>query len=975
MNVFHAKKVGPEVIKEAIMALSDFCDPPKVEGELKFSSNGLLLINKKSSSFKGLQRISNLLQHTDSLIVQNAIRTIYGVTKSFNENGSKSSDEAIYKAKLMDEEALLTKVINSIINISDGEEDDLAAIKRGTELYGNLAISQLLRANIGNNEAQLVLNIIPQIVSTLQSTVREDGEDGEETTVGVVPAKPYEKTSAELYLLSKAAWSVEGQIRLASNGALNCLVNIIDKISEKIETVDFSLPSDDTVVELNNVLQNLAVASEAYVRVAKCCFTSNDERLADLLSLVEVSNNDVQEEEMQGNNVGLGTGKTKLMVCMENGAKSIATAWNCLAKKNYPGSTSYVSAILKVIGTLTTCSEEYSEALKVIICSNGCLPSLYQVLLNDEKNAASAEKVIMGLIGYSFGDRKGTFDGRVCGGDNETAWLSPTLIINTLDEAFEKPERVTFVSRAIRILSCLTQNMENAMALGQVPGASLVPKLLTLIGKINDGEVLPPPSPENEIIDADSLSEQPSEETPTKSKKKKKSKKPKKLSVAELRAKREAWVNVGVDNTLKYVYSRGKMVGAEICVYAIRTLGNLCHNDTITAKRLGTVDDGVIAASGTAVIDTIFKVGTESPDDLLATMYEPLNSRWQEDILSQISAIKNARLSKMEKSFEEGSETNEDEAKRDILKSTLGEKHSAVSVKIEALDALGKFSESDVVWRKNASILAFRNAEEDASKAEIDSAAKNSEEFGLGVNICKLLHSYVKQINKILEGKDEKCNTRSTGIPLTVLEKTCSILSGLIRASGGRRAILDVFGYKDPQIISSEEEKEETSKVGFKLSSDTENRSAELSLLGGILSIIKGNGGESITLKQRLSAIRTLKVLCKDENIEDAKQTLEADMICQQAIRSGVLVQLISLLNYKRVLIKDETYDENFIRMFKREICELIEYMVSRGNCREGYYIKPGEEPRKIELQTEERVESVAAEDNESKYFTYCTYI
>ena len=31
MNVFHAKKIGPEIIREAIMAVSDFCDPPKAD--------------------------------------------------------------------------------------------------------------------------------------------------------------------------------------------------------------------------------------------------------------------------------------------------------------------------------------------------------------------------------------------------------------------------------------------------------------------------------------------------------------------------------------------------------------------------------------------------------------------------------------------------------------------------------------------------------------------------------------------------------------------------------------------------------------------------------------------------------------------------------------------------------------------------------------------------------------------------------
>ncbi len=959
MNVFHAKKIGPEIIREAIMAVSDFCDPPKADGETKYSANGLLLINKKSSSFKGLQRISNLLQHADPSIVQNAIRTVYGVSKSFNENGINSSDEALYKSKLMDEEKLLTKIVNAMINVPEEGVDDIAAIKNATDLYGNFALSQLLQANVGNDEAQLVLNIIPQIVSTLQTSVRENEEGGEaeDGSVAISVSKPYAKSSPELYLMSKAAWSVEGQIRLASNGALECIVAVINRICKEMESVDFSLPSEESAIELNGVLENLALASDAFVKIAKCCFTSDDERLAELLKVVEVESSNNEEEE-EGDEKRLSAGKTKLMLCMENASKAIATAWNLLAAKNQNGEISQISIILKAIGTLTTCSEQYSEDIKTIICSNGCLPSLFEILLNDEKNAASAEKVIMGLIGFVFGDRKGTFDSRVCSGDEETAWLSPTKIVNALNDAFNDPAKVTFVSRVIRMLSCLTQNRKNAMAIGQVPDANIVSKLLDLIGKVDDGEILPPASPEDESIAEESVSEQPSEETPTKSKKKKKAKKPKKMSMAELRAKREGMVNVGVNKTMKYVYNRGKMVGTEICVYAIRILGNLSHYDAVAAKILGTEGDG----NGTTAISTLFKIGTESSDDLVATIYEPLNSRWQEDIISQINAIKNARLNKMNKTFEEGGEINEEDAKKDILNSNVGEKHSTASVKIEALDALKKFSESDVAWRKNASILALENAEEDASKAEIERAAKNSEAYGLGVSICKLLHGYVKKINDILEGKDENCDTRSTGTPLIVLEKACSIFSGLISADGGRRALLDVFGYVDPQITSDEGE-----KTGFKLSLEEELRSAELNILQGILSIIKGNGGESITLKQRLSAIRTLRVLCKDEGIDDAKQSLEADMICQQAIRSGALVQLISLLNYKRALMKDETYDDVFLGTFKREISELISYMVSRGNARESYYIKPGEEPRKVELQTEEKA-PVEVEETEGKF-------
>ena len=47
--------------------------------------------------------------------------------------------------------------------------------------------------------------------------------------------------------------------------------------------------------------------------------------------------------------------------------------------------------------------------------------------------------------------------------------------------------------------------------------------------------------------------------------------------------------------------------------------------------------------------------------------------------------------------------------------------------------------------------------------------------------------------------------------------------------------------------------------------------------------------------------------------------------------------------------------------------------MVSRGNARESYYIKPGEEPRKVELQTEEKA-PVEVEETEGKFLHMYTY-
>ena len=954
MGVFNAKKIGVDVVREAIMALADFCDPPKIDGQPTFSSNGLLLINKKSGGFKSLQRVTKLIAHDDLVISANAVRAIYGVARSFNENGLSSAEEPMYRSKLSEPENLVSSTINVMVSSVEGENADAASI-RAVQLYGNLCVAQLLRAGVGNNEAQMIVNVASQLVSTLKSAVGESDEAEENNTIS--PAKPQMQGSAELYLISKAAWSSEGQIRLASNGAIECLVDVMNAISNAMAEVDFSLPSEENNVELELVLENLSLASDALLRIAKCCFTSKDERLADLFVKVEDSNNDGEEESS-----GLKVPKTKLMICMENAATAIATAWNLVAKKNESSEVMQIATILRVMGTLVTCSEEYSEDIKTILGENKCLPALFKVLLDDAKNAASAEKVLMGLVSFSFGDRKGTYDGRVCGGDEEAAWLPASMIVNAINENFENPDKVTFVARAIRLLACLTQNMENAVAIGKVPDANLVPKLLNLIGKVNDGVILPPESPEDDNQESQSVHEQSSQETPTKSKKTKKSKKPKKLSLAELRAKREAMVNLGVNSTLKYVYSRGKMVGAEICVYAIRILGNISQYDSVAAKVLGSEPEG------STVISTLFNLGTETSDESVATMYQPLNSRWQDDIISQINAIKSARLKKLEIAFQNGEEINEEAAKKDILTSDVGEKHPLTSIQIEALSALEKFAESDMIWRKNAVVIAKRNAEEDASEAEIKQAANESEEMGLGNAICKLLNSYVKRMNDILEGKDEKCNSRSAGTSMQVLQVTCSIFSGLIKANGGRRAILDAFGYTEPLVNL---EGESDAKRGFSVTNTNEPRSAERAMLKGVLSIIKGDGGVSITLRQRLRAIRTLHVMCKDENVEDTKQSLEADMLCQEAIRGGALAHMISLLNYERVLTSNETYDEAFVGTFKREISELIAYLVSRGTSREGYYVKPGEEPRTVPLPGAADEATTNAGESEGKFMLH----
>ena len=76
----------------------------------------------------------------------------------------------------------MSSTINVMVNSGDSENADAASI-RAIQLYGNLCVTQLLRAGIGNNEAQMVVNVISQLVSTLKSAVVESEEAEEGGTI------------------------------------------------------------------------------------------------------------------------------------------------------------------------------------------------------------------------------------------------------------------------------------------------------------------------------------------------------------------------------------------------------------------------------------------------------------------------------------------------------------------------------------------------------------------------------------------------------------------------------------------------------------------------------------------------------------------------------------------------------------------------------------------------------------------------
>lgn len=945
MGTVHGKK-AVEVYIDGACAIANFVDPSS-EGGGAFSTNGLRLINKKSTTFKGITRIYDLLKRDEGQILANTLRIFYGVSRSLAENGLNVPETDIYTSKLMEAKELLTNLADAVNREIESESATLVASQR----YGFRAMHQLLSVGIGNTEASVLLNFVTELIVALRESVggqggsngEEDGgaEAGEPAAAQTVKVPelvvPSSGLSPELFLVSKLAWTQEGQVRIAANGGLECLVSVIDSLSIALESMDLGAEGAEDPPALKAILGNLSWALQAFLRTARACFGSTDERLA---SLFVAQNNaapdDNAEEEGEAGLAGT-TGKNPFSNVMTRGAKAIAAIWNKLSAKK--PDAPQVQTLLKVMGVLSVESVEYSEEIRSVFCTQGCLRSLF-LLLGNSRLASSAEKTLTILSTVNNGDRKGAYDERICTGDEDSCWLPAASIFEAFVPAMSDPSKPTLVSRIVRYVSKISSTKENAAAIAEVPELELVAPLLQLVQKCEDGEILPvlQADLEQASIATTTASEPATEESHGGKKKKGKAKKAKKLSPHERAMQREKLVQIGVGTTMGYVYSRGQMVGPEICVYAMRTLGNLCRHDKATAAKLGEEE------SGGSVVSMLFKLGTSTLGDGLATIYDPVNSRWQEDIVSQINAFKTGRLNKMSKDFSEGIEINVEEAKKEIIGKGLGEKHSTVFLQVEALDALRNFAKSDHSWRQNSLALANAEAEESDSPAAIAEAAASRSENGLGAAVCSVLHNHLGTIYGLLERTDPGAVPADVETFNFVLEKSSQMLGGLIEAKGGRRALLDKLGYSEPTV-----ETEDGEKACFSVNPVCSD--ALKDIMKGALSLLGGEAPEGthpIGLPQRLCAVRLISKLCRDSDVPSAKQTLEADLLCQFAIQSGALVQLISLLNPQRVLKDGENYDQGFFDIFKAEIAELVGYFVNRGADREDYYIKPGEEPKSV---------------------------
>jgi len=132
MNLVVGNKKVLEAAYPALRAVSNFCDPeqgrnghfgiPGVDGS--YAKNGLILINKKSGSWKGLERIAALLRNNknnidssfDGRTIDAAVRAITGVLESMHAHISDllTGEGAVYKQKIKDVNGLFDTLVDAL---------------------------------------------------------------------------------------------------------------------------------------------------------------------------------------------------------------------------------------------------------------------------------------------------------------------------------------------------------------------------------------------------------------------------------------------------------------------------------------------------------------------------------------------------------------------------------------------------------------------------------------------------------------------------------------------------------------------------------------------------------------------------------------------------------------------------------------------------------------------------------------------
>ena len=227
-----------------------------------------------------------------------------------------------------------------------------------------------------------------------------------------------------------------------------------------------------------------------------------------------------------------------------------------------------------------------------------------------------------------------------------------------------------------------------------------------------------------------------------------------------------------------------------------------------------------------------------------------------------------------------------------------------------------------------------------------------------------------------------------------LLRGSLDAVSGICRGTEGRTRLLNALD------TTSEREEDDDSQAtcvqtNTKWTQDVSDSSFDKYrlLIKGVVNVIfakkatdseesevsKESEASPVTLFQQFRAISCLFSLCKDNEVDSAKQSLSADITAQVAILNGCLVALISLLDLSFISKECKSvnsgssihafntdFDVNELEFVAR-VQDLIAHLIGRGSSREEYYITPGEEDDGITEDVVVEEEKVVDGEEEEK--------
>ena len=225
-----------------------------------------------------------------------------------------------------------------------------------------------------------------------------------------------------------------------------------------------------------------------------------------------------------------------------------------------------------------------------------------------------------------------------------------------------------------------------------------------------------------------------------------------------------------------------------------------------------------------------------------------------------------------------------------------------------------------------------------------------------------------------------------------LLRGSLDAVSGICRGTEGRTRLLNALDTTSER--EEDDDSQATNQTNTKWTQDVSDSSFDKYrlLIKGVVNVIfakkptaseesevsKESEASPVTLFQQFRAISCLFSLCKDNEVDSAKQSLSADITAQVAILNGCLVALISLLDLSFISKECKSVNSSHIHAFNTDsdvnelefvarVQDLIAHLIGRGSSREEYYITPGEEDDGITEDVVVEEEKVVHGEEEEK--------